>query len=296
MNLRALETLVRIQQVASFSRAAELQNLTLSALSMQMKTLEAELGAALFDRDCRPPRLTPLGQTIAEQSKVILKESNALKSLAASEDPLVGTHQIGFIQSASVRILPRFLAIAEHEAPLAKFRVVSGLSELLTNQVETGQIEAAVVTKVQGEFADLHFASIATEPMAVAAPISLRDLDLEAMSQRLPFIHFMPSTGIGRLIAAAKHGLPEPAKRTIILDGIEATVECVKAGLGYTILPVPDIRRYADHRVHITTLDDTFPRRELVLATRKAAHSKQWRNRLFEIVRKASVSLTEPDL
>ena len=53
MNLTALKSLVRIDQVSSFSKAAELENMTLSALSMQMKTLESQLGVALFDRAFR---------------------------------------------------------------------------------------------------------------------------------------------------------------------------------------------------------------------------------------------------
>ena len=53
MQTRSLVTLVRISQVQFFSKAAELEGMTLSALSMQMKALEAEFGVNLFDRSCR---------------------------------------------------------------------------------------------------------------------------------------------------------------------------------------------------------------------------------------------------
>ena len=81
MNIRALETLVQISQVQSFSTAAEIRNMTLSAVSMQMKALEAELDVELFDRQSRPPRLTPLGRQVAVQARAILSERDGLTML-----------------------------------------------------------------------------------------------------------------------------------------------------------------------------------------------------------------------
>ena len=104
MQTRSLETLIRIAQVQSFSQAAELQHMTLSALSMQMKALEAELGVALFDRSFRPPKLTPLGHQVAQQARVVVGQAEALQNLCLSKDRLVGRFRLGFIQSGSVRI------------------------------------------------------------------------------------------------------------------------------------------------------------------------------------------------
>ena len=50
MQTRHLKTLVQIARVGSFATAASQLNMTLSTLSMQMKTLEEELNASLFDR------------------------------------------------------------------------------------------------------------------------------------------------------------------------------------------------------------------------------------------------------
>ncbi|AZV80837.1 LysR family transcriptional regulator (plasmid) [Parasedimentitalea marina] len=293
MNIRALETLVRIGQVTSFSKAAALQNMTLSALSMQMKTLENDLGAKIFDRASRPPLLTPLGRRIADQAGRVLRERDNLKSMAEIDDPLVGNYRVGFIQSASVRILPSFLSIVEAEAPFAQFQVRSGLSEKLSNHVATGLLDAAVVTKVQGSIAGLRFDLIASEDMAIAIPGDHQHLETNALSQALPFIHFMPSTGIGQLIASAMHDLMDRPEKIIILDSIEATMECVKNGLGYTILPRPDIFRYADDGVYIRDVKKPFPQRDLVLVTKTNTGVERWQDRLFEVIVKASGSLVD---
>ena len=69
MQTRSLRSLIKISQTGSFLRAAEQLHVTLSALSMQMKTLEAELGVGLFDRTVRPPRLTPMGRAVVVRAK-----------------------------------------------------------------------------------------------------------------------------------------------------------------------------------------------------------------------------------
>lgn len=102
MRTRLLETLVCIYRVQSFTRAAALQNMTLSALSMQMRTLEAELNAALFDRGFRPPQLTAVGRQIAVQAEELLKEEARIRSLCGSDNQLTGLYRLGFTQSAGV--------------------------------------------------------------------------------------------------------------------------------------------------------------------------------------------------
>ena len=50
MELRQLQTFVTITQTESFSRAAEVLGYTQSALTVQIRLLENELGVKLFDR------------------------------------------------------------------------------------------------------------------------------------------------------------------------------------------------------------------------------------------------------
>ena len=55
MSLRQLETLIAITETGGFGAAAMRLGVTQSAVSMQIKALEAELGVMLFDRAHRPP-------------------------------------------------------------------------------------------------------------------------------------------------------------------------------------------------------------------------------------------------
>ena len=73
MNLRALRSLVAIQDSKSFVEAAQRLKINQSAISMQIKALEEELQVALFDRSDRPTVMTPTGIAIARSAREILE-------------------------------------------------------------------------------------------------------------------------------------------------------------------------------------------------------------------------------
>ncbi len=284
MNIRALETLVQISQVHSFSTAAEIRNMTLSAVSMQMKALETELDVELFDRQSRPPRLTPLGRQVAVQARAILSERDGLTMLCQDKQSLTGRFVIGFIQTASVRILPRFLENTRAKAPNAAFQFTAGLSETLSDFVAEGRLDAAVVTQVDQDAKHLCFQRISTEEMVMALPKAYADIDDKALGSDLPFIRFRPTTGIGRLITSALSKSSNKPEQQIILDSIEGTLECVKRGLGYTVLPKPDVERYFDDRLVMRSVRDQYPSRNLVLVTRNDKQTDTWRDPLFALM------------
>ena len=76
-----------------------------------------------------------------------MSEQNLLE-ICGAETEVKGVFQIGLIQSATVRILPRFLGLAQAQLPRAIFKYSSGLSEGLSEAVALGQLDAAVVTRV----------------------------------------------------------------------------------------------------------------------------------------------------
>ena len=72
MSIRHLRTLLAIAERGSFAAAARDIHLTESAVSMQMKALEEELGLALFDRSKRPPVLTEAGRALLPEAKELV--------------------------------------------------------------------------------------------------------------------------------------------------------------------------------------------------------------------------------
>jgi DNA-binding transcriptional LysR family regulator len=79
MELSQLRTFRVVAETLNFTRAAERLNLTQSAVSHQIKSLESELGEPLFLRTARGVRLSRAGQTALEHAARILDASDAMK-------------------------------------------------------------------------------------------------------------------------------------------------------------------------------------------------------------------------
>jgi len=268
MNLRSLETLVEIANQGSFIKTAESLNMTLSTVSMQMKVLEDELGVQLFDRAFRPPKLTPVGRKVARGALDVLKASEHLHDTCRASDALIGDFRIGFVLTSSIRLLPGFLARARLEAPNATFQVETGLSDDLASRVVGGILDAAIVTG--GNLPRSIGTHVLTrEEMVYCLPVRAAQWSIAECMLEIPFIHFMPHTGIGRLIAQHLEEEGLAARNVIVLDSVEAVAECVRAGVGFSILPEPDIRRNMGGGVLLRSLRDEPVMRELALAYQK---------------------------
>lgn len=267
MQTRSLRTFLEIVRVGSFARAAEHLNMTLSAVSMQMKSLEAELGTQLFDRSARPPRLTPVAREVSRHVETLLQTEDALIETCRPGDRLTGVFRIGFVATASVRLLPDFLIASRQQAPEARFEIETGLSETLEERVLTGQIDAAVLTAAGGPGSGLLYHRLRQEDLAYAAPERYAEMAPVQLAQALPFFHFLPHSGIGKLIARCVKPIKLKGLESVYLDSVEAIMECVNRGIGFTMLPVPDIERYANGAACLTQGKTPDMKRDLVLAS-----------------------------
>lgn len=256
MNNRDLATFRMIARTATFREAAERLNMTTSAVSMQMKALEGQLGAALFDRRTRPPAFTPLGLALLDAADAVLEAEARLLSLVSPGTDLAGRFRLGLVASAAPRLLPGFLGRVGDALPDARFDYRTGLSEALEAEVATGTLDAAVVTATGVPPGGLRHRLLAEDRLILAVPASL--------PADAPFLHFAPSTGIGKLIAAALAERPDLAARPrIVLDHVETIRACLRAGTGATILPEVDLTDMGDLRCM-----EVGTTRSLVLATR----------------------------
>lgn len=285
MQTRALKTLVRISKAGSFAKAAEQLNMTLSAVSMQMKTLEEELGTDLFDRSVRPPRLTPVGRSVVRETILLLQCEDRLIDTCRPSDTLVGRFRIGFVTTAAVRLLPRFVEMTRQHTPNATFEFETGLSKALQSKVLSGQIDAAVVTDADGLPDGLSACVIQQEPFVYAAHETLLEDGLAGLLARQPFFHFMPDTGIGKLIASEMQACDRPENApTIVLDNLESIMGCVTAALGFTLLPEPDVARYRSTSVQAIPAPSQL-RRTLVLTTLRKGSLATQENTLAGLLR-----------
>lgn len=275
MHTRALKTFLHIVRAGSFIRAADEMNTTLSTVSMQIRSLENNLRVILFDREFRPPRVTPLGQQIAEYAQEIIDAEKRLIAACEFTEELSGVFSIGFIATASVRLLPSFLAKARNSAPNASFRFETALSEVLEERVLSGHLEAAVVTASKAPPIGLVYTSLRSEQLVYAFPPGCYDQSIEMIEDQFSFLQFNPGSGIGKSIESLQRKKSkQPTNHTIVLDSVEAIMECVNQGLGFTLLAKPDVQRYASKGVTLVETEGSEFVRDVVLVTRESFEVK----------------------
>jgi DNA-binding transcriptional LysR family regulator len=84
MKLRQLQFFIAVAEELSFSRAAIKLHVAQPSLSTQIKVLEEEVGARLFERDKRHVSLTPAGRRFQQRAISVLSMADSAKSEARS--------------------------------------------------------------------------------------------------------------------------------------------------------------------------------------------------------------------
>lgn len=286
MTLEAMKTLVMIAEQGSFAAAARALDLSQSAVSLHIKTLEHDLGVALFDRTSRPPTLTDRGASAVVHAKTVLAEVEAFRTGVAQGDGLQGRLQIGAVGSTLTGLLPRALSALGRLHPGLHVEIVSGVSSQLLSLVLRHRLDAAVVSDYADDDRAIEWRPFLREALVLIAPPDARGEDVHKLVRAYPFIRYSPSAAVGRVIDRAIERLGLSPRETMRLDWLEAIEAMVADGLGVAIVPDRHIRPL--ERVRVVALPGSGHFRTLGVVER-VAHPKR---RLTDLVTAQLVALS----
>lgn len=150
-DLESLRALVAIVDSASFSRAAEQMGRTQSAVSLQIKRLEALVGRPLLDRlQGRVLGPTAEGRLLVDYARRILRlNDEAYASLA--EAPLVATLRVGLPEDLMESLFPAVLRRALERHPRLQIIPRTDLSAPLLAEIEAGRLDLALIREAATE-------------------------------------------------------------------------------------------------------------------------------------------------
>jgi len=234
--LRYFEALARLRH---FGRAAESCAISQPALSMQVRDLEAELGAPLVERAPRQVRLTRLGEEMATRAREILRAVDDLGDMArAVRGGLSGRVRLGVIPTIAPYLLPRLIAHLTAAHAGLELELRESVTRKLLRELDSGRLDAAILALpvadralAQATLVDEEFMLV--RPAAEAGrPVPDRE-GLRAMRLLL-----LEEGHCFRDQAVAACGGPSALGRDA-LDGSTLTtlVQMVGAGLGATLVP-----------------------------------------------------------
>ena len=171
MEIKNLVTFQEVAHTLSFSRAAEALNYSQSAVTMQIKALEEELGAPLFDRVGKRILLTNMGErllTYAEQLTDLEAEARMMLSNTAEEPE--GTLAIDAADSIVSFLLPRIVRSYRKRYPLVELTIKPDHRANPAQGVQVGNVDIAIVFSLP-VVSDIHFEPVMIAPCSlVAAP------------------------------------------------------------------------------------------------------------------------------
>jgi DNA-binding transcriptional LysR family regulator len=171
ISLDLLRTFLVAAEEGSFRKAAAARFVTISAVSQQMKALEAQLRLPLFERLGRRVRLTAEGERLAASLRQAFAQvDDALAELETDHRALAGVVRVGTPRTFGRHWLrPRLAALlAAH--PDLSVRVTFGVPSLLERRLSEGHLDAAILVR-EAELPAIETREIAEESfLAVASP------------------------------------------------------------------------------------------------------------------------------
>ncbi|TCL73859.1 LysR family transcriptional regulator [Rhizobium sp. BK251] len=139
-----LRTFVAIAETGNFSTAAEAVFRTPSAVSMQIKKLEDQLGSTLFLRDARSVTLTQHGEILLSYARRMLALSNEAVSRFIMPE-LSGVVRLGAPDDIGERLLPSILRGFAESYPGIMIDVTVDMSLALRRRMEEQRLDLALI-------------------------------------------------------------------------------------------------------------------------------------------------------
>jgi DNA-binding transcriptional LysR family regulator len=221
LDIDAVRAFTLVADLASFTRAAQSEGTTQSAVSLKLKRLEGRLGVRLVERTPRSVRLTSDGAAFLARARDLLAAHD--RALAGAEAP-ERRLTIGFSDhAAGLDLAPLIARVSAVDAGL-HLDVRIGMSGQIADAFESGELDAAVVRRDKGRrggealvedtfgwFAAPDFRHRAGDKLRLAmlaAPCSVRALSIRSLDKAgVAWTEAFTGGGIAAVAAAVTAGL-----------------------------------------------------------------------------------------
>jgi DNA-binding transcriptional LysR family regulator len=273
MEFSQLRSFLAVADLLHFSKAAERVHLSQPALSLQIRSLEEELGVKLFERSRQKTSLTSAGLVYCEEVREVLAQrEKAMTRARQAAQGLIGRLRIGFISTAAAHIVPQLVAEFRKTHPEVELELVHALTAEQIVMLERRTIDIGFFRVPTTEENDLKTIVIHQEPFKLFLPfshplasrreLSLKDLDgvefLVYARKNAPGFHDF-------LLELLKDAGATP---TVVNEASDmyTLVSLVSAGVGLAIAPA-SVAHYGMPNVVVRDLDG-MPSSKIALAFR----------------------------
>jgi LysR family transcriptional regulator, positive regulator for ilvC len=244
MNIRTLKHFMALAETLHFGRASDTCNISLSALSRNIRQLEEELNIVLFNRDNRTVALTSEGQKFQQYARDAIVQWDLIRNeLAGNADQLHGEISMYCSVTASYSILFDLLNRFRQDHPEIDLKLHTGDPDHAITHILAGEEDLAIAALPRTLPRGLAFKPITTSPLLFIAPVQQRDPDVPTSPPtsakqwaQVPMI--LSEGGVARkgIDSWFRHMGISPRIYAQVA-GNEAIVSMVSLGLGIGVVP-----------------------------------------------------------
>ena len=244
MDLKQLEYFVRVAELGSFTRAAQVLGIAQPALSRQVRLLEVELRQNLLVRNGRGATPTEAGQVLLEHGRGILHQlERAREELARVRSGLAGRVAVGLPPSVARMLTVPLTRAFRQQLPDAQLSISEGLSSAMLESLRSGRLDIAVLYN-PGSPAGVELHPLAEEELQLVQP---RPPGLQedpppppvtlAEVARLPLVIPSRPNAFRTHLESAMAAVGATPQIALEIDGVSAILDLVADGAGCAILP-----------------------------------------------------------
>jgi DNA-binding transcriptional LysR family regulator len=288
INLKLLQTFLLAAEHGSFRRAAEESNRSPSAISMQIRDLEEQVGMSLFIRSPQCVTLTPEGRLLYDQVGHAMGEVQAglarLTELAAQRRgrvriacaPTLASTRLGAILMTFRARFPRSIVEVRETPP-------AGALALLQGQ----DVELYIGPEIPN-LTEFHFEPILRDRLAVCVPA---EFDTGAAALRLADLAALPLIALDRQTAvraladriAAEAGLRLTPHYEV--QNAYTAVALAAAGLGVALVPEVAVPMLPGAGYRVVPVADPGAERAIGILTMRGHVLHGYSEQLMELIR-----------
>ena len=261
MQIESLKVFCDLAETTSFTKAAEINGVTQSAVSQQISTLENRLGATFIERSKKRFTLTKEGEALYKYSKQIVQTYDELyHKIQEIQNIVTGNIKVVTIYSIGLHELPPYLKKYLKKHPTVNISVEYRRATQLYEDILTGIADIGLVAYPQKD-QRLQITSLAEDMLVLIChpqhPIAEHSSVKLSEIANNKFIAFEPDIPTRRAIDKILRDRNVEANHVMEFDNIETVKRAVEIDAGISIVPrSPVAQEVAKKTIAMVEIED----------------------------------------
>jgi DNA-binding transcriptional LysR family regulator len=241
MQIDSLKVFCDLAETESFTKAAHINDVTQSAVSQQISSLERQFKSLLIERSKKKFRLTREGQVLYDYSKQIMQTYDALHSkLQEIKDIISGTIRVATIYSIGLHDLPPYIKRFLKEYPTVHVHVEYRRANQVYDDVLGNVVDLGLVA-YPGKNPKLEIVHLRKDPLVLIChpqhPFAkLKSIKLKTIAGQ-KFIAFEPDIPTRKALDKILKEHDVEVQTAMEFDNIETVKRAVEIDAGISIVP-----------------------------------------------------------